>query len=193
MSYSETGDVADALVNEMMGGGAAYLPNIEHTVIGAKPPKLRYSHQAMVDMLVQNPQLKQNDLAVMFDKSPAWISTIITSDAFQGRLAERRDEYLDPELRLSLQERFRALTTRSLQILQERLEGNPSDNLLLKTTDLGAKALGLGGNAPAPVVITSEERLAALANRLKSLQGGAGVSGAGESQVVDVSFREVSA
>lgn len=176
---------ADKLVDEMTAS------NHEMRIhVGAKPPKMRYSHQAMVDTLIQFPEMKQKDLAVMFDKTPGWISTIINSDAFQQRLEERRDEVVDPTLRISLRERFRALTTDSLKELQERLANNPSDNLLLKAADMGAKALGLGGNAPPPIVITSEERLAALANRLKSLQGGTGVSGAGE-QVLDIPFREV--
>lgn len=187
----------DTLLAEMAGAGqgawsrgddSAYAPPAPPR--GARPPALRYSHLAMVDMLVQNPWMSQNELAAAFGRTPAWISTIVTSDAFKQRLEERRDEVVDPEIRLTLKERFEALTVRSLQKLQERLEHQPSDGLLLKAADLGAKALGIGGNAPTPVLITSEERLASLANRLKALQNGTGARFGGP-EVVDVDSREV--
>ena len=111
--------------------------------------------------------------------------------AFKQRLEERREELVDPEIRLSLKERFEALATRSLQLLQERLEEQPSDALLLKSTELGARALGIGGNAPPQVLVTSEERLASLANRLKALQGGTGTRDSGAAEVIDVPSREV--
>lgn len=157
---------------------------------GARPPKLRYSHRAMVDTLVQNPWMSQNELAAMFGRTPAWISTIVNSDAFQQLLEERRAELVDPEVALTLRERFQALTARSLQKLQERVETGPSDALLLKAAELGSRALGFGAAAPQTLaVVTSEERLAALATRLRALQNGTGAMGAGE--VIDVPSREV--
>ena len=141
---------------------------------GVKPPRVRYTHEAMVDLIVENPWVSQGQLAAHFGYSQAWISTIITSDAFQARLEERRHEVLDPELRLSLQERFRAIVTQSLRVLQEKISkpaDQVNDQLVLKTVEIGAKALGLGGNAPQPVLVTSEERLSNLAHRLIALRG----------------------
>src|SRR2546421_725388 len=53
---------------------------------------LRYTHEAMVDMLIAEPWISQNELAARFGFSPSWISTVICSDAFQAKLAERRGE-----------------------------------------------------------------------------------------------------
>ena len=144
---------------------------------GVQPPRVRYTHEAMVDLIVENPWISQNQLAAHFGYSPAWISTIITSDAFQARLEDRRHEVIDPEMRLSLRERFQAIVTQSLRVLQEKISkpaDQVNDMLVLKTVELGAKALGLGGNAPTPVLVTSEERLSNLAHRLIALRGGQG-------------------
>lgn len=176
---------ADALLRELAGRGRAALELADRPAPpSVKPPRVRYTHEAMVDLILENPWISQNALAAYFGYSPGWISTIITSDAFQAQLAARREELVDPELRLSLQERFQALTAQSLRVLQEKLS-RPSDqvpdNLALRAAELGAKALGIGGNAPqGAVVVTSEERLAGLAHRLIALRG------APQGQVIDV-------
>lgn len=159
---------------EMIGRG---------TYAGVKPPKVRYSHDAMARLLLENPWMHQNDLAAYFGRSPGWISTIITCDAFQAHYASLQAEMLDPELQLTLRERFKALTEQSLRVLQEKLSkpaDQVSEQLALRAADLGAKSLGLGGNAPPPAAPNPAEYLPALAERLLRLQGGArqGVSDA---------------
>lgn len=138
------------------------------------PAKMRYSHVAMVDVIVQNPWVRQNDLAAMFGRTPAWISTIMQADAFKALLEERRAELVDPELRISVRERFEALVHRSLQVLQEKLSvprhEDISDNLALRAAELGAKSLGFGLPAAAPIPAGGEDRLTSLASRLVELQ-----------------------
>lgn len=143
--------------------------------VGARPPKMRYSHEGMADMLATNPWMTQNELAFQFGRTPAWVSVIVTSDAFQALLARRKAELVDPELRLTLQERFQAMTTKSLQVLQEKLAkpaDQVSDQLALRAAELGAKALGLGGNAAPPPAPNPAEYLPALAERLMRLRSG---------------------
>lgn len=167
-------DVADLLAS--MSGEAA----IERVGRGSFPsqlgviPKMRYTHEGMANLILENPWISQNQLAAHFGYSPAWISTVITSDAFQSLLASRRAELVDPELRLTLEERFRALTAQSLRVLQEKLTrpaDQVSDQLALRAAELGAKALGIGGNAPPPPPANPAEYLPALAERLMRLQG----------------------
>ena len=138
------------------------------------PPKIRYTHEAMARLILENPWISQNQLAAHFGYSPAWISTVITGDAFQSFYAQMRTELLDPELRLTLEERFRALTMKSLQVLQEKLSrpaNEVSDQLALRAAELGAKSLGIGGNAPPIIVPDAGAHLARLAERLMSLRG----------------------
>lgn len=163
-----------ALLAELTSRGAADLATRPGPP-SVKPPKVRYTHEAMVDLILENPWISQNALAAHFGYSPGWVSTILTSDAFQAQLERRREELIDPELRITLRERFEALTAQSLRILQEKLSrpaDQVADQLALRAAELGAKALGIGGNAAqAAVVITSEDRLANLAHRLIALRG----------------------
>ena len=176
---------ADAMLEQMGIEGAEQVQLGKR--VGAKPPKIRYTHDGMIDLVIQNPAISQNEIATLFGYSPAWVSIVFTSDAFKAQLEARRAEVVDPELRASLRERFEALTTQSLRILQAKLArpaADVPDNLVLKTLELGAKSLGIGGHAQQQVVITSEDRLASLAHRLIALRGGG-------SDVVDVTARQL--
>lgn len=165
----------DAMLAEMAKDGQAALDRVGRGgVPSVRPPKIRYTHEGMADLILENPWISQNQLAAHFGYSPAWISTIITSDAFQALLAARRQELVDPELRLTLEERFRALTTQSLKVLQEKLArpaDQVSDQLVLRAAELGAKSLGIGAHAPPPPPPNPAEYLPAVAERLLRLQG----------------------
>jgi len=93
----------------------------------------------------------------------------MSSDAWQSAMAARRDEVVDPVLVATVDERFRALTNRSLDRLMEKLDApQVSDQVVLRAVELGAKAMGVGGNAPPPA--PPQDHLAALAQRLIALQ-----------------------
>ncbi len=135
--------------------------------------KVRYSHDGMIDLIVQDPSISQNKLAEVFGYTPAWVSLVMSSDAFKERLAARKEELIDPAIRASLDERFRAVVTRSLEVLQEKLAAPASvvpDALALRAAELGAKALGLGGNAPPQAPAVPADHLDRLAQRLVTLQ-----------------------
>lgn len=133
--------------------------------------KVRYTHEAMIDLIIKNPELSQNEIAAYFGYTPAWISNILASDAFQAAMAARREEIIDPEIKATIEERFRALVIRSLAVLQEKLnKPQVSDTVALRAAELGAKALGVGGNA-APAA-PQGDRLKILADRLIILQQG---------------------
>lgn len=146
--------------------------------MAAKPPAIRYTHDGLIDMVVAEPWVSQNELAARFGYTPSWISTVMTSDAFKMRLEQRKDELVDPLLRASIEERFRAVTTRSLEVLMDKLSAPSAtipDNLVLQAAALGAKSLGMGVARPeaaAPV----EGHLEKLADRLMALQRGLGVA-----------------
>jgi hypothetical protein len=139
---------------------------------GAKPPKMRYSHDAMVDMIIANPHMTQNQLAAAFGYTPAWVSTIMSSDAFKAKLQNRKEEVVDPALLMTIEEKFKGLTERSLAVLTEKLSQPAQmipDNLALRAAELGAKALGVGGNAPTSQQHLHVDHLSVLAGRLVEL------------------------
>jgi hypothetical protein len=109
--------------------------------------KVKYTHDAMVDILISEPTISQNELAERFGYTAGWISQIIASDSFQARLAERKDEIVDPTIRASVKENFEALVIRSQALLLEKLNKPAAqlpDQLVLRSLEVGSKALGYG-------------------------------------------------
>ena len=165
---------AKALLAELEEGRA--LTEINSAVESGRRQitKIRYTHDAMIDILVAEPYISQGDLARRFGYTEPWVSTVMQTDLFQARMAERREEIVDPILRATVKERFAAMVTKSLEVLQQKLSkadiNQIPDNLALRALELGAKAMGLGGNvAPAPPPV-SPDHLNQLAERLVLLQ-----------------------
>ena len=117
--------------------------------------KVRYSHDAMIDLVIQNPGIAQNEIAAAFGYTPSWVSTIFASDAFQARMAMRREEVIVPAVRATIEERFKALVIQSLEVLRRKLEVQPSDELALGAATIAAKALGYGAR-PAAVQVNQQ-------------------------------------
>jgi hypothetical protein len=156
---------ADRLVEEL--AGKAHEPSGAPTM--GVLQKCSYTHDALIDLIIEQPQLDQNKLAAHFGYTPGWISNILASDAFQAKMALRREEVIDPFIRATIEERFRALVIRSLYVLQTKLNGSQvSDNVALRAAELGAQAHGIGGNAPPPPP-AAQDRLERLAQRLVAL------------------------
>lgn len=131
--------------------------------------KVNYSHTDMIDFIIANPRVTQNDLAARYGYSVGWVSNVMVSDAWQSAMAARRAEICDPVLVATVEERFKGITLMSLERLKQKLEAPAvSDNVVLRALELGAKAIGVGGNAPP--VVQSQDHLALLANRLIELQ-----------------------
>lgn len=124
--------------------------------------KLRYSHKAMIDVLIAEPWISQNELAARFGRTPSWISTIMASDAFQVGLAERTEEIVDPVLKLKAEERFRGLMMRSIDILNEKLAVHHTavpDQLALRTLELSSRAAGYGARAETNINVNVTQQI----------------------------------
>lgn len=108
--------------------------------------RVSYTHDAMIDMILANPAISELEIAEHFGYSQAWVSRIFCSDAFQARLALRKDDLVTPILIANFEERIKGLAIRSAEVLMEKL-GNPnvSADVALKTLDTSAKVMGLGG------------------------------------------------
>lgn len=106
--------------------------------------RVKYSHDAMIDLLIANPAISQNEIAANFGYTVPWVSRIMNSDAFQARLALRKEELLDPVIVASIEEKFRALASKSLDVVLDKLSVTNSTELGLKALEISAKALGYG-------------------------------------------------
>ena len=138
----------------------------------AEIQKIRYSHDAMIDLLVNNPWISQNQLAAHFGYTAGWVSTIISSDAFQAKLEARREEIVDPLLKVSVEERFKAVVLRAYEVLQEKMalpSNLVNDDIALRAAEMGAKVIAANAKN-SPPVRQPGDRLTELAARLNALQ-----------------------
>jgi hypothetical protein len=121
----------------------------------AEIQKVKYTHDGMIDLIVANPSLAQGEIAAVFGYTQTWISIIFNSDAFKERLEERKSELVDPVIRATIEEKFKALASLSMEIVLEKLHATRSEHTALKALDISARALGygskVGGQAPVSV------------------------------------------
>lgn len=109
--------------------------------------RVSYTHDAMIDLLIANPSITNNALAEAFGYTPAWVSRIKNSDAFQNRLAARKADLVDPELTLTIEEKLAHVAHRGLDILAEKLEGPASIipmDTAMRAVEISSRALGYG-------------------------------------------------
>lgn len=121
--------------------------------------KVRYTHDALIELTITNPEWSQAQLAEAMGYTEAWISTIMASDAFEARRAERRSQIVDPVLSEMAEHNFKALVLNSQRILAEKLEATQSADLALNVLSVSSKALGYGARAAGPAVQVNQQFL----------------------------------
>lgn len=181
---------ADQLLADLTAQGATVIAESREMGLTLPQPRLQkisYTHDAMIDLIIQRPDISQGELAELFGYTEGWVSIVKSSDAFQARLEERKGELVDPEIRATIEERFRAVTQQSLRVLAEKL-AKPAqevpDNLALRCAELGAKALGVGTAGATPPQRDGHDHLASLSHRLIDLLHRRGQP---QGEVIDVS------
>lgn len=120
--------------------------------------EVKYTHDSMIDLIIANPAVSQNELAKHFGYTASWVSQIIASDSFQSRLAERTQVLVDPVIVKTVEQRFKALVLRSLEILQEKLNRPTEeipDQLALRALELSSRAAGYGARTEQPIAVAN--------------------------------------
>ena len=101
------------------------------------------------------------------------LAKILASDAFQAKLAERSEELVDPAIRATVEEQFKGLVLRSLDILREKLNKPAAaipDNLAIRSLELASWALGYGAREPTVAVqVNVDNHLEKMAENLVGL------------------------
>ena len=103
--------------------------------------KTSYTHEAMIDLIIQDPAVSSAELAEVFSYSPAWVSRILASDSFQARLAQRKSALVDPIISRSLNERFRSVVIRSMEVVEAKLIAEPSAQYAMEALELATSGL----------------------------------------------------
>jgi len=122
----------------------------------AQPPagskgvaRLTPTHQLLLEAMLANPALTHRQLADQIGfSSKSWVGEIIRSEVFQRELLRRRRELMQP-----VEEQFQALLSRSLEVLQAKLDRpaqEVSDALAARTLEVASRALGYGAAGPPP-------------------------------------------
>jgi hypothetical protein len=158
--------------------------------------RVSYTHDAMIDAILMKPEISHAELGAMFGYSGGWVGRIIGSDAFQARLAERKVEIVNPEIKQSFEERIQGLAVQSLNILQEKLQATQSADLAIKSLQLSTTALGMGARQQNVVqqnnfVVALPQKAASEADWAE--QGKkvmAGLHAGGANQVMDVEVKQ---
>lgn len=163
-------------------------------VVEAPPPpppaQEPYTPEAMVSLILRQPDYTHLQLAHHFGRGLAWFSAVMVSEAFQLALDPHRHLIADPSITSSLDERFRALAFQGLGVLHQKLESKEiNDQTVLKAVEIGVKALGIGAAPPALPAPTVETGADAVANRIMAAMAAA--KERSNLQAVDVEVKEV--
>ncbi len=87
---------------------------------------VNFRHEAIIDMMIAAPIMTKGEIALHLGYTQAWISTLIQSDAFQMRLAERR-EAISTELDSEAIKRLHALDKAAGDIIAKTLQNPECD------------------------------------------------------------------
>lgn len=104
--------------------------------------KVSIKHEEIMNFMLANPTRKLQDVARHFGITPAWLSCVIHSEAFQARLAERKDAIFN-ETVLPLKEKMTVVAHQVLDTLVERVP-TMSDKDLNNLADQTLEKLGFG-------------------------------------------------
>jgi hypothetical protein len=119
-------------------------PELDFLPPTPKGPKIKYTHQALIDQVIANPSIDRNELAKIFDVTPNWVSRITNSDSFLEALAARRVEIVNPLVTATVEERLKMVATKSLESVLTKLDGDHTIDHAMKAAELSTKALGYG-------------------------------------------------
>lgn len=110
------------------------------------------TYDMVIDFLLANPRASRQEIATAFGyTSLQSISVMLNSDAFQARMAKRREQMVDPVIAASIDDRIKGLASRSAEILAEKLEQNPSEKLVMEVFKESTRAGGYGAAVKIPV------------------------------------------
>lgn len=110
--------------------------------------KIHHIHEMIINDMIAEPTVMQTELCQRFGYSIGWMNRLINSDSFQARLAERRQELLDPLIKAQLNEKMKSVVMQSLNTIQHKLN-SPEASADLAMASLGVVQAGLGILNPA--------------------------------------------
>jgi hypothetical protein len=114
--------------------------------------KVSPRHDQIIAYLIANPTMKKGDIARHFNVTPAWLSTIIHSDIFQAKLAERQQEFFSVAT-APIAEKLEALADLAIDELTDRVEVENDTAEVREIAKLALERLGYSKGTQAPGAI----------------------------------------
>lgn len=146
--------------------------------------RVSHKHEAIMEWLIANPERKMGECAAAFGVSPAWLSIIVHSDAFQSRYQALVAENIDDRV-IPLRNKLTGVAHRAVEKLGAAVDASMDPDFLLNTADKTLHRLGYApsrapGTGDSPVNNTqinnfysvSQEELEAARDRRRKLYEG---------------------
>lgn len=115
--------------------------------------KISYTHEAIADWLMTNPEKPLSECATHFNYTQAWLSTLINSDAFQVYYNQRRNA-LNLVIHNGISKQLADTTRKALTILDDKLTNDTEELTADFVLDVADRLLHRQGYAPGKVTLT---------------------------------------
>lgn len=107
--------------------------------------KVSSKHEAILQFMIGNPTLKMSEVAAHFGVTPAWLSTIVHSDAFQNQLSRRHDEMFEVAVVQELGGKVTAAAHMAIDAYLEKVPTMTTDQII-SSADKMLGRLGYGSS-----------------------------------------------
>lgn len=106
--------------------------------------RLSHKHQEILHYMIANPAEKLGDVALRYGVTPAWLSTLVHSDAFQEELRKKQDEVFHPAM-VGVHDRLTGVAHLLIDKMEEMVENNKfTPGQVLEASDSVLDRLGYG-------------------------------------------------
>lgn len=102
--------------------------------------KIRPVHEHIMDVMLEHPDISLRELGIAVGYSVSYLSIMTNSDAFQARLAERKQQVARSGV--DLPNRMRAVAAVALDKLTDHVEHSEDPDFLRSTADMMLHRLG---------------------------------------------------
>lgn len=107
--------------------------------------RLSHRHLAIMDYMLANPQEKMGSVAAYFRVTPAWLSTVVNSDLFKNRFADRRAA-METYQQASLSQKLFEIAEDGLGAIHDSVRDSEVDpKTKLDASRLALEAMGILG------------------------------------------------
>ncbi len=124
---------------------------------GFQRSNIRYRHEAIADLMIENPKWSQNAIALQLGLTPPYLSRVVTSDGFKEYFALRRmkheavlSTHVVERDDQSLMQKAETVASKALDAIEAKLDTQGGNLELKELNDTAGKALAALGFGSAP-------------------------------------------